>query len=140
MSFLLDTCVVSEAARPNPEPRVAAWMDEHDASPMYLSVLSLGELFQGIARQTNALRAEALRSWVATKVMPRFEGRLLELDPAVARTWGELRGEAIAKGRTPPVIDSLLAATALVHGLRIVTRNTKDFESLGVELLNPWTD
>lgn len=138
MSFLLDTCVVSEGARPSPEPVVAAWMDEHDALPMYLSALSVGELFQGISRQRDAARAEALHSWVLLKLLPRFEGRILGLDLAVARTWGELRGAPIARGRTPPVVDAILAATARVHGLTLVTRNTKDFESLGVKLLNPW--
>lgn len=140
MSFLLDTCVVSEPTRPRPDARVATWMDANDALPMYLSVLSVGELWQGIARQPDPARARALEAWLRDKLLPRFEGRILEFDLRVARAWGELRGQSIRQGRTPPVLDSMLSATAHAHGLTLVTRNTEDFASLGVEVLNPWSD
>ncbi len=140
MTFLLDTCVVSEAARPLPEPRVAAWMDAQDPLPMYLSAVSVGELIQGISRLRDKSRADALRSWVTEKLLPRFEGRILRIDLAVAQAWGELRGTAMANGRTPAVIDSMIAATAHVHGLTVVTRNTKDFSPLGINVVNPWDD
>lgn len=140
MTFLLDTCVVSEAARPLPEPRVGAWMDAHGPLPMYLSVLSVGELIQGIARLRDSARADALRSWLAQKLLPRFDGRILRVDLAVTQAWGEIRGAAMAQGRTLAVIDSMIAATARVHGLTVVTRNTKDFGALGVSVVNPWNE
>ena len=140
MTFLLDTCVVSEAARPAPEPRVAGWMNAHDPLPMYLSAVTVGELFQGISRLRDKSRADALRSWVVQKLLPRFDNRILRIDLTVAQAWGELRGTAIANGRTPAVIDSLIAATAQVHGLTVVTRNTRDFSSLGIKVLNPWDE
>lgn len=138
MSFLLDTCVVTECLKPKPEPAVQAWLNHNDSTATYLSVLVIGEIRQGIARITGTPKGAALENWLEQILLPRFDRRVLAVDEAVARRWGEIRGKAIARGQTPPVIDSLLAATAMEHRLSVVTRNTQDFERLGVDTITPW--
>ncbi|MCH8477604.1 MAG: type II toxin-antitoxin system VapC family toxin [Wenzhouxiangella sp.] len=138
MSFLLDTCVVTECLKPKPEPAVQAWLDRNDSTSMHLSVLVIGEIRQGIARISGTPKVIALENWLEQILLPRFDRRVLPVDEVVARRWGELRGTGMARGRTPPVIDSLLAATALEHRLCLVTRNTRDVEGLGVKTVNPW--
>lgn len=138
MSFLLDTCVVTECMKQKPEPAVQTWLDRNDSTATFLSVLVIGEIRQGIARITGTTKADALENWLEQILLPRFDRRVLPIDEAAARRWGELRGKAMAQGLTPPVIDSLLAATALEHRLSVVTRNTQDFERLGVQTINPW--
>lgn len=138
MSFLLDTCVVTECLKPKPEPAVQVWLNHNDSTATYLSVLVIGEIRQGIARITGTPKGAALENWLEQILLPRFDRRVLAVDEAVARRWGEIRGKAMARGQTPPVIDSLLAATAMEHRLSVVTRNTQDFERLGVDTINPW--
>ena len=138
MSFLLDTCVVTECLKPKREPAVQAWLDRNDSTATFLSVLVIGEIRQGIARITGTPKGDALENWLEQILLPRFDRRVLPIDEAVARRWGEIRGKAMAHGRTPPVIDSLLAATALEHRLSVVTRNTQDFKRLGIDPINPW--
>ncbi len=138
MSFLLDTCVVTECLKSKPEPAVQAWLDQNDSTATFLSVLVIGEIRQGIARIAGTPKAAELESWLEQILLPRFDRRVLAIDESVARRWGEIRGKAMAHGRTPPVIDSLLAATAMEHRLSVVTRNIQDFERLGVDTINPW--
>lgn len=136
MSYLVDTNVVSELARPRPAPAVAAWFDDVADEALHLSVLTLGELRRGVEKLPSGQRKEKLRYWLEHELPAWFGGRLLPIDGAVADTWGRLQAAA---GRTLPAVDSLLAATALHHRLRLVTRNTPDFEVAGLETVNPWT-
>jgi predicted nucleic acid-binding protein len=138
VSYLLDTCVVSELMRPAPAASVSAWLDAYAHRPVYLSVLTVGELAQGIAKLRESSRRTALTDWLHNTVLPNYQGRVLGVDGAVALRWGALRGDFMRLGRTPPVIDSMLAATALSHGLTLATRNTRDFEAFGVAVINPW--
>lgn len=138
MSYLLDTCVVSELMRPVPAASVSAWFDAYAHAPMFLSVLTVGEIAQGIAKLLESPRKTALSDWLQQTVLPKYAGRILDVDDAIALRWGALRGDLIRAGRTPPVIDSMLAATALSHGLTLVTRNTRDFEAFGVAVIDPW--
>jgi predicted nucleic acid-binding protein len=137
MSYLLDTNVLSELRRKQPDAGVSVWIAQRPASTLYLSVLTLGELRKGIEGMSDPDRRLALSDWMQTDLAAFFLGRILSVDASVADRWGQL--VAIA-GRPLPAIDSLLAATALVHGLTMVTRNTKDFEGLGVEVVNPWRE
>lgn len=137
MSYLLDTNVLSELRRKQPDASVSVWIAQRPASTLYLSVLTLGELRKGIEGMSDPDRRLALSDWMQTDLAAFFLGRILSVDASVADRWGQL--VAIA-GRPLPAIDSLLAATALVHGLTMVTRNTKDFEGLGVEVVNPWRE
>ncbi|MDX5298383.1 MAG: type II toxin-antitoxin system VapC family toxin, partial [Gammaproteobacteria bacterium] len=102
---------------------------------LYLSVLSLGEIRKGIEGVADPTFRQTLTDWLEVELPTYFVGRLLSIDAQVADRWGRVQATA---GRTLPVIDGLLAATALQHGLTLVTRNVKDFEGLGVDLVNPW--
>ena len=136
MSYLIDTNVLSELRRKLPHPGVSAWFAQRPASSLYMSVLTLGELRKGIDGVTDEARKLALSDWLHTDLSVFFLGRVLSIDEQVADRWGQL---VAAAGRPLPAIDSLLAATALVHGLTLVTRNAKDFEGLGLAVINPWS-
>jgi hypothetical protein len=136
--FLLDTNIISELIEPRPEPKVAAWIEAADESLLYLSVLTLGEIRKGIAALPRTARRGRLEAWLETDLRARFSGRILPVDEAVADRWGLLTGEASRKGIRLPVIDGLLAATALSHNLTLVTRNAQDVAATGVPTLNPW--
>ena len=135
MSYLLDTNVVSELVRPKPDTRVVAWFRGTSDSALHLSVLTTGELRSGVERLAASSRRERLRTWLEQELPDWFEDRLLAVSPAVADRWGRL----VAAARRPlPIVDSLLAATALHHDLRLVTRNSADFRFDGLETINPW--
>ncbi len=138
MTWLLDTCIVSELVKPAPNASVLAWLEGCEEASLYLSVITLGELEKGIARLTDSRRRSRLRAWVHRDLAQRFEGRLLPIDAAVAVRWGKLAGESEARGQPLPVIDSLIAATGLAHDLTVVTRNVADFERSGAHCFNPW--
>ncbi|MDD9993016.1 MAG: type II toxin-antitoxin system VapC family toxin [Rhodospirillales bacterium] len=138
--FLLDTNVVSElrkAGDGRADDRVTAWISGQDAASFYISVLTLMELEIGILRieRRDAEQGARLRGWMDRHVMPEFEERTLPIDSAVALKCAGLhvpdpRGER----------DALIAATAMVHGMTVVTGNSSDFEATGVALINPWTE
>jgi predicted nucleic acid-binding protein len=138
MSYLLDTNVVSEALKPQPEARVVAWLAAQPSVAIYLSVLTLGEIEQGIVRSPNQKRAERLTRWLEEDLLPRFHGRLLPVDAPVMKIWGQITGRALLQGRPVGYIDSLLAATAIAHGLSLATRNISDVAALPVQTINPW--
>jgi toxin FitB len=140
MAYLLDTCTISEPLTRKPAASVLRWMDSVDRSETYLSVISIAEIVQGVAHQADEQTARRFDDWLNEELLPGFDGRILDVDLRVAERWGKLRGASMRIGRPLVLVDSMLAATALVHGLRIVTRNTRDFESLGVDVLNPWKD
>lgn len=139
MSYLLDTCVISELAKPEPDAGVVRWLDEADETGLYLSVLTLGELEKGIARLPASARRRKIESWVREELAERFSERLLAVDRKVAERWGRLSGESGTRGEPLPVIDALIAATSLVHGLEVATRNTADLERCGARCFNPWS-
>lgn len=136
--FLVDTNVISELTRPAPAPAVIAWFESVDESLLYLSVLTLGEIREGLTALELGRRRAQLEVWLTTELVDRFAGRVLAIDLAVAERWGELAGRARRKGISMPVIDGLLTATALQHRLTIVTRNTGDFDGDAVGLFDPW--
>ncbi len=138
MSYLLDTNVVSESTKPRPNPKVVAWLESVPKEESFLSVVSIGEIERGIVRHQQPERAEAIGRWLEDEVMPRFQGNILSLGVSELRTWGRITGDALNQGRPVPLVDALLAATAIVHGLTLVTRNTADLEGLPVKLHNPW--
>ena len=135
MSYLLDTNVVSELTRRRPDARVVRWFEATAEETLHLSVLSLGELRGGVEAERDAARRERLRVFLERELPRRFEDRLLPVSAGVADRWGRLLAEM---ERAVPAIDSLLAATALFHGLRVVTRNVRDFRFPGLEVVNPW--
>jgi predicted nucleic acid-binding protein len=138
--FLLDTNVVSELMKPRPNHRVAAWVEATSEELLYLSVITIGEVRKGIDLLDGEPTRAALQGWLDHDLRVRFAGRLLPFDDGVAERWGHL--EALAKRRrlTLPTIDAQLAATALHHGLTLVTRHTGDIRPIGIASFNPWTD
>ncbi|MDD5306428.1 MAG: type II toxin-antitoxin system VapC family toxin [Deltaproteobacteria bacterium] len=139
MRLILDTCVISETVRRMPEPKVLHWLEAQRETDLYLSVLTIGEIHKGIARLDDEKRKEALGAWVDGGLADRFGTRLLPVDCAVAACWGEIQGRAERTGRRMPVIDGMIAATALVHGLAVATRNGNDMVASGVTVIDPWT-
>ena len=134
--FLLDTNVISELVRKKPEPKVVQWIQDTDEDLLYLSVLTMGEIRKGITSHPDAARRVKLEAWLSRDLKQRFVGRILSLDENVAHRWGVIIGLAA----TPvPVIDGLLAATALEHNLTLVTPNTSDVSATGVPVFDPWT-
>lgn len=138
MKYLLDTCLLSELTKPAPAPSVVAWLKRQTESSCYISVLTLGELMRGIHRLPTTAKRTKLEEWMQTELLLRFKGRIITINEAISMRWGILVAKMGAQGRVLPSIDSLLAATAQEHGLTIVTRNTKDFQDIGIEIFNPW--
>jgi hypothetical protein len=138
VSFLLDTSVISELVRKSPHLPVLEWIGAQDETSLYLSVVTIGEIEKGIARLPASARKTKLQSWVRRDLVERFGARLLPIDIRVSTRWGALSGESEKRGQPLPVIDSLIAATALVHGFAVVTRNVEDFKRCGVACVNPW--
>jgi toxin FitB len=134
LSFLLDTNVVSELARKNADRRVIAWARSVDRTDLHLSVLTLGEISKGAVRlgRRDAARGAAFAQWL-DGLRQIYIDRIIAVDGEIAEAWGRL-----AASRSIPVIDALLAATALVRGLTLVTRNVRDIADLGTAVLNPW--
>ena len=134
MSFLIDTCVLSELIKPRPSRRVSQWFLETPQDTMFVSVLTLGEIRKGSTMLGEGRRRARLNVWLETE-LPAWAGdRILPVDAEVADTWGRL----MARPERIPAVDGLIAATALRHGFTVVTRNEADFVTTGVELLNPW--
>jgi toxin FitB len=138
VSWLLDTCVVSELVRPRPKTSVVSWIGERDEDELFLSVITMGELEKGIAKLPELRKRVTLDQWVRRELADRFRGRLLAIDSGVAARWGAMVGASEARGQPLPVIDSLIAATSLQHDLTVVTRNTDDLERCGARCFNPW--
>lgn len=136
--FLLDTNVVSELRTlrgRSPEPNVVAWASKEEANTFYISAISIMEIEIGVKRleRRDAARGAILRAWIDGYILAEFSGRIIPIDAAVA-----LRCAALHVPASAPLKDSLIAATALVHDMTVVTRNVADFASTGVRLLNPW--
>jgi predicted nucleic acid-binding protein len=137
--FLLDTNIISELVKPKPDPKVTAWIESIDERLLHVSVLTLGEIRKGIASLRDASRRVRLEAWLDSDLVLRFAERILLIDRAVADRWGRITAEASAAKSPLPVIDGLLAATALDHNLTLVTRNTKDVAVTGVPVFDPWS-
>lgn len=138
MRYLLDTCVISEMVKLKPNKRVLKWISDCHDETLFLSVLTMGEIYKGIAKLRDSKKKEKLLSWVKSELCNRFEGRILEITESVAKIWGELLGKEEKKGHKIPAIESLIAATGLAHNLTVVSRNVKDIEQCGVSVFNPW--
>lgn len=139
MSFLLDTNVVSEWTKPRPNPGLVAWLARVDENDVFLSVVTFAELRRGIERLPAGARRRRLDEWLRGELPLRFETRIVGVDGAIADEWGRLVARREARGRAIQAFDALIAATAQVHGLTLVTRNTADFDESVKSLLNPWT-
>jgi predicted nucleic acid-binding protein len=139
MSWLLDTCALSEYTKKVPSPKVIAWLDDQDEASLFISVISLGEIEKGILklRATDPRRSQKLTAWLG-KLEQRFAGRILPLDAAALHVWAQIAAHTELAGQPLPMMDALLMATAQCHGLNIVTRNVQDFAPYP-QIFNPWS-
>jgi predicted nucleic acid-binding protein len=139
VSFLLDTNVVSEWTKPRPNAGLIAWLAQADEDAVFLSVVTFAELRRGIERLAAGARRRQLDQWLRRDLPTRFDGRIIGVDGAIADAWGCVVARSEAGGRIIHAMDALIAATAQVHSLTLVTRNTADFDASVKSLLNPWT-
>lgn len=137
MSYLVDTNIFSEPAKPKPNAKVVAWLREHE-SELYVSSITIGEIRRGIERLPDGKRKTQLRMWL-TALCDCMRGRVLSFNTSTAHVWGQLKARWDRAGVVIPSLDSQLAATAQRYGLTVVTRNVADFERTGVKVLNPFT-
>lgn len=138
MKYLIDTCIISELIAKQPDQTVLDWFERQNAADLYLPVVTIGEIAKGIARLPESRRQAALAEWLTQDLMIRFSGKIQNLDAETMLLWGDLLGRLEMQGRVLPLMDSLIAAIALQGSFQLVTRNTKDFEGTGVQLINPW--
>jgi len=135
--YLLDTCVFAEYSKPRPNSNVFDWIDAQEQEAQFISVLSIGEMQRGISRLPSSRRKNSLEA-VLESIVTRFDRRIIQLDISILRRWGRMIGELELKGRKLPVVDSLIAATALEHDLTIITQNTSDFADTNALVLDIW--
>ena len=138
MTFILDTNVVSEIAARRPNPQVVGWLTARDVSETFLSVISIAEIRRGIALLLDVEKRIRLEFWFEAQVLGAFDGRILPVDRAIAELCGRFVAERQRTGRPIEPFDAMIAATAEVHGLILVTRNVRDFAGWGGRTFNPW--
>jgi predicted nucleic acid-binding protein len=140
VKYLLDTCLISELVRKEPNPAVVSWLEGQDEQTLFLSVLNLGELQKGISKLADGAKRDELQAWVGFDLVERFTGRIIDIDLDTALCWGKIQGEAERAGEKLSVMDALIAATAEAHGLIVVTRNVREMERCGARVCNPWAN
>lgn len=136
--FLLDTNVHSEIIKTKPHPRVSQWTLTQDNTTLHISVISMGELRKGIDILPDGKRKASLEAWLNNDLVPTFRGRVLPITQGIANRWGALSARRQIIGHPLSMADGLIAATALENQLTLVTRNVRDYEDLGLAILNPW--
>lgn len=137
MNYLLDTCLISEFKKPQPEPKVINWLTGQIEETLFLSVITIGEIQKGISGLAPSKKRTDLENWLQSLII-RYNGRILPLGTDEMLLWGETIIKLEKKGRVLPFIDSLIAATALIHNLVLITKNEADFQDTGVKILNVW--
>ncbi len=141
IGWLLDTNVTSEMARAGGDANVAAWAQAQDEDRLFISILTLGEYDKGVNNLPPEAPARSRIEGSVAALEARFAGRVLSLDDRIVRRWGRISGTVQrATGTVPPVIDTLLAATAIEHDLYLATRNVKDVRETGAAIFDPWHD
>lgn len=140
MSFLLDTNVISEWNKDVVDPSVRRWIVSASEEELFLSVVTIGELRYGIERLPAGRRQRDLEVWLSLEIRERFSGRILVVDIDTADVFGQILARRNVSRQSSVTMDVWIAATAIIHGLTVVTRNTRDFEALGVLLVNPWLE
>ena len=138
MTYLLDTCLVSELVAKQPNPNAIQWFKSQSPKTLYLSVITMGEIARGVGKLVPSKRKDNLQRWLDEELPNQFSERILGIDTQTMRIWGDLVGRLEQKGRPLPVMDSLIAATAFQHSLSLVTRNESDFAGTTVTIVNPW--
>lgn len=140
MSYLLDTCTISEMVAAKPNQNVLDWFEYQPESTLYLSVVTTGEIQRGIYQLPTGKRRLKLEAWFFDELIPVFQGRILSIDEPLMAVWAKMIAEFTINGIARPSLDSLIEATGLHHNMILVTRNEKNFRDSQVSLFNPWDD
>jgi toxin FitB len=138
MKYLLDTCVISELAKPKANKKVVDFVLNKNEENFYISTLTFGELIKGIEKLPESAKKDELYAWVENDLKERFGSRIIEINIEIAETWGKIQAAVEKKRKPMPAVDSLIAATGIACNLTVVTRNVADMEQSGVLLFNPW--
>ena len=138
MNYLLDTCVLSEFTRRQPDQRVIDWLDSIEEEKLFISVITVGEIQRGIERLPDSHRKTELLVWMNNGLLQRFAERMIAIDAPTMFMWGSLTARLEATGQPMGVMDSLIVASALQNNLIVATRNVADFLLGGVQVINPW--
>jgi toxin FitB len=138
MNYLIDTCCISELIKKEPNSNVVKWFSMVDEITLFLSVVTLGELRKGVEKLSESRRKDELSYWISNDLTNRFRNRIIDISVREINEWGVMLAQAELIGRPIPALDALIASTARVHNLAVVTRNIRDFENTGVEVVNPW--
>ena len=139
MNYLLDTCILSELVKPEPNPKVIKWISSFPSDSFFLSALTIGEIRKGITKLPESKKKQKLAGWLIT-LLKDYKDRIYKIDVTVAENWGVMQGKAEQNGKPMSTIDSLIAATAKAHNLIIVTRNETDFQGGNIPVINPWDE
>ena len=138
MKYLLDTCVISELVAIQPSEKVIDWIDNIEQESVYLSVITIGEIYKGIEILPESKRKINLQKWLNDELIIRFRGKIMLVDTDVMLVWGELTGRLDIEGKRMPAIDSLIAAIAIHNNCSLVTRNEDDFKNVALSIINAW--
>lgn len=138
MKYLLDTCVISEVIKREPNKNVISWLQAQNEDDLFLSILTFGEIQKGIQKDSDQSRKKKLKIWAEEDLKKRFENRIIPIDLKVVTNWGSIQGLAELAGRTMPTLDGLIAVSGLTYNCVVATRNTSDMEQSTAELFNPW--
>lgn len=138
MRLLLDTNVLSEVTKLRPDEAVLKWLHGLDEDRTFISIMSIAEIRRGVALMDSGRKRDALDDWLTHDLPQRFENRIISVEGPVALAWGDLMALAKRSGRGLASMDGLIAATAVAHQLALATRNTKDFEGFGINIIDPW--
>lgn len=140
MTYLLDTCVISELVAKRPNPSVVTWIDTQLPTDLHLSVITIGEIAKGTSKLAPSRRKDSLTTWLNQTLPNRFGERILGIDAATMMLWGDMVGRLEKQGTPMPLLDSLIAAIAIQNSLQLVTRNIDDFAATEIVMLNPWLE
>jgi toxin FitB len=138
LQYLLDTCVISEFVKPNPESKVIDCLNAIEPDQVFLSAVTIGEIQFGISNRPPSNRRTELEIWLNESLFQQFANRILSLDADIFLAWGQMTAQQRQQGKPMGVMDSLIAAVALQHRMVLITRNVSDFSATGLSLLNPW--
>lgn len=138
MNYLLDTCVLSEFTRRQPDKGVVEWLDSIEEDKLFISAITIGEIQRGIERMPDSHRKIELLVWMNNGLLQRFNGRMIAIDAPTMLLCGSLMARLEAAGQPMGVMDSLIVSSALQNNLVVATRNVADFKTTGVQVINPW--